>query len=82
MEKKNIAVLQGNKKIFLVKGNTFIILKFLLLFSKNLEPLKSLVKKTLNSFFKCSYNVLAGTTCPPEPPVEIKIFSLIWYFLF
>ena len=39
-------------------------------------------KNISNLFSKCSYKLIAGTTCPPEPPVEIKIFFFTSLFFF
>ena len=36
--------------------------------------------KTLKFDCKCSRRIFAGTTCPPDPPVEINIFFIQLFF--
>ena len=53
------------------------------LFSKYFNPLESVEIIVSYFSFKWSRIVIAGMTCPPEPPVEINTFSLTYYiFLF
>ena len=47
------------------------------------NPLLSIEIVTSASFDKCSYKIMAGITCPPDPPVVIKYFFFILiYFSF
>ena len=72
-EKKNDIILINTPKL---NFGVFIKTISFFLSSRYFNPLKSVEIKILKFDCKCSRRIFAGTTCPPDPPVEIKIFFI------
>ena len=64
--------LDTNTYFFFFKHTVFVFFGFFLIFILSFIPEKEI--------YRISLRIFAGTTCPPDPPVEINIFFIQLFF--